>query len=58
MRFADFKRQQPVSFYTGNGWRKGVIRDISVNSITVTWKQNADTRITRVFDVRNIKPDG
>lgn len=56
MRFSDFKPHQAVSFYTANGWRKGTIRDISSNSITVIWKQNADTRIARVYDVRNIKP--
>ena len=56
MRFSNFKPLQAVNFYTANGWKKGIIREISTNSITVTWKQNADTRITRVYDVRNIKP--
>ena len=56
MRFSNYKPLQEVSFYTANGWKKGIVRQVSTNSITVTWKQNADTRITRVYDVRNIKP--
>ena len=56
MNFSGFKRLQAVTFYTANGWKKGTVRDISANSITVTWKQHADTRITRVYDDRHIKP--
>ena len=56
MRWAELKPLPPVDFYTGDGWKKGIVRTVAATSVTVAWKQGSDTKITRIYDTRNIKP--
>lgn len=48
-------KDQPVHFYTADGWRKGHVSDINTNSATVLWDQGSTQRNTNVYDLRNIR---
>ena len=49
------RKGQSVRFYTADGWKKGHVASTYLNSASVVWAQGASTKLTRVYDLRNIQ---
>lgn len=56
MTWESLARGQPVKAYLSGGWKKGTITNIYANSCTVEWSVGGNTKTTRIYDLRNIKP--
>lgn len=46
---------QSVKFYASAGWKKGTVSSTYDNSCSITWSQGSVTKVTRVYDTRNIR---
>lgn len=49
------RKGQAVSFYTGDGWKKGHVSTIYPNSVSVVWNRGAKDTTTRIYDIRNVR---
>lgn len=56
MNWGALRKGQAVKFYTADGWKKGTIATVYDNSCSVLWNVGSNNKTTRVYDIRNIKP--
>jgi formyltetrahydrofolate synthetase len=56
LNWASFHKGQRVRFYTGDGWKKGVVGKVDLSSCTIRWTANSNDKLTRVYDTRNVQP--
>lgn len=55
MSWRELRVGQNVKFYTAQGWKKGTVSSTYDNSCSITWAQASTTKVTRVYDVRNVR---
>jgi hypothetical protein len=55
MSWSALVKGQAVKFYSGSGWKSGVIATVYDNSCSVLWTAGSTQKITRIYDFRNIK---
>ena len=56
MSWGSLRKGQPVRFYTCDGWKKGVVGTVYLNSCSILWTSGSTHKTTRVYDTRNVKP--
>lgn len=56
MSWGSLRKGQPVRFYTCDGWKKGVVGTVYLNSCSILWSSGSTHKTTRVYDTRNVKP--
>ena len=55
MSWGSLVKGQAVKIYVNGGWKSGVIAAVSDNSCSVLWTVGSARKITRIYDVRNVK---
>lgn len=55
MSWDSLSKGQAVKLYVNGGWKSGVIATVYDNSCSVLWTAGSAQKITRVYDLRNIK---
>jgi hypothetical protein len=55
MSWGSLVKGQAVKIYVNGGWKSGVIATVYDNSCSVLWTVGSTQKITRIYDVRNVK---
>lgn len=55
MSWNSLVKGQAVKAYIQGGWKGGVIAAVYENSCSVLWATGSTNKITRVYDIRNIR---